>query len=271
MTQRVSAFGCRLAKCSAANRANVDLPPPSGPSTTAPLRAGSSSARSTCSNAAAWCGTFHRIGTAGFYGAIGPTGQRAGPSGVVYVSGMRGSSGDWAVCVYCASGPTHPELLELAAELGETIAGRGWTLVWGGGRVSAMGAVAAAARARGGRTIGVIPQMLMRAEVADTHADELIVTDTMHERKRVLEDRADAFLVLPGGVGTLDELFDAWTSGYLGMHDKPIVLLDPLGHYDGLWAWLRDLVDGGYISRSAMDRLVVVDKVGDAVEACAPA
>lgn len=173
--------------------------------------------------------------------------------------------------MYCASGPTHPELLELAAELGETIAGRGWTLVWGGGRVSAMGAVAAAARARGGRTIGVIPQMLMRAEVADTHADELIVTDTMHERKRVLEDRADAFLVLPGGVGTLDELFDAWTSGYLGMHDKPIVLLDPLGHYDGLWAWLRDLVDGGYISRSAMDRLVVVDKVGDAVEACAPA
>ena len=81
--------------------------------------------------------------------------------------------------MYCASGPTHPELLELAAELGEAIADRGWTLVWGGGRVSAMGAVASAARARGGRTIGVIPRMLMRREVADTNADELIVTDTM--------------------------------------------------------------------------------------------
>jgi uncharacterized protein (TIGR00730 family) len=194
---------------------------------------------------------------------------------LVYVSVMHsagaGSPNDWAVCVYCASGPTHPELLELAAELGGAIAGRGWTLVSGGGRVSAMGAVASAARARGGRTVGVIPQALVSREVADTNADELIVTDTMNDRKRAMEDRADAFLVLPGGVGTLDELFDAWTSGYLGMHDKPIVLLDPWGHYDGLWSWLRGLVDTGYISRLAMDRLVVVDKVGDAMKACAPA
>src|SRR6516165_7848260 len=138
----------------------------------------------------------------------------------------RDLSDEWAVCVYCASGPTHPDLLELAAELGEVIAERGWTLVWGGGRVSAMGALAAAARARGGRTVGVIPENLMRREVADIEADELIVSATMHERKQVMEDRADAFIVLPGGVGTLDELFDAWTSGYLGVHGKPIVLLD---------------------------------------------
>ena len=183
----------------------------------------------------------------------------------------RDSASEWAVCVYCASGPAHPELLELAAELGEAIAERGWTLVWGGGRVSAMGAVASAARARGGRTVGVIPQNLMRREIADAEADELIVSETMHERKQIMEDRADAFIVLPGGVGTLDELLDAWTTGYLGLHRKPIVMLDALGHYEGLWLWLCGLVDSGYISQTAMDRLVLVDKVSAAVEACAPA
>jgi uncharacterized protein (TIGR00730 family) len=182
----------------------------------------------------------------------------------------RDSSSAWAVCVYCASGPEHAELLALASELGEAIAERGWTLVWGGGRVSAMGAVASAARARGGRTVGIIPENLMRLEVADTEADELIVSDTMHERKQVMEERADAFIVLPGGIGTMDELFDAWTTGYLGVHDKPIVLLDPLGHYEGLWLWLSGLVDSGYISQTAMDRLALVDKVGAAMEACAP-
>ncbi len=175
------------------------------------------------------------------------------------------------MCVYCASAPTHPELLGLAAELGEAIAERGWILVWGGGRVSAMGAVASAARSRGGRTVGVIPQQLMRREVADTDADELIVSDTMRDRKQTMEDLADAFIVLPGGVGTLDELFDAWTTGYLGMHGKPIVMLDPLGHYEGLWIWLCGLVDNGYISQAAMDRLVLVDKVAAALQACAPA
>src|SRR6185312_6552434 len=96
----------------------------------------------------------------------------------------RESSNEWAVCVFCAATPTHPKLLELAADLGEAIAERGWTLVWGGGRVSAMGAVASAARARGGRTVGVIPKTLMRREIADADADELIVSDTMHERKQ---------------------------------------------------------------------------------------
>jgi uncharacterized protein (TIGR00730 family) len=180
------------------------------------------------------------------------------------------SSGEWAVCVYCASGPTHPELLDVAGELGEAIAERGWTLVWGGGHVSAMGAVASAARARGGRTVGVIPEQLVQRELADKKADELIVTDTMRDRKRIMEDRSNAFIVLPGGVGTLDELFEAWTTGYLGMHDKPVVMLDPWGHYEGLLVWLNGLLDSGYISQVAMDRLVLVDKVGAAIEACAP-
>lgn len=172
--------------------------------------------------------------------------------------------------MYCASGPTNPDLLALASRVGEAIAERGWTLVWGGGNVSAMGALATAARSRGGWTVGAIPKMLVHRELADTDADELIVTDTMRERKQVMEERADAFLTLPGGIGTLEELFETWTAGYLGAHDKPVVLLDPNGHYDGLRAWLYGLVDTGYVSQFALDRLVVVDEVDAALAACAP-
>jgi uncharacterized protein (TIGR00730 family) len=192
---------------------------------------------------------------------------------LVYVSTVRtkrDAPRQWAVCVYCASGPTDPGLLELAADVGAAIADRGWTLVWGGGNVSAMGAVATAARAHGGWTVGAIPKMLVHRELADTDADELIVTDTMRERKQVMEERADAFIALPGGVGTLEELFEAWTGAYLGAHDKPVVLLDPGGHYDGLRAWLYGLVDTGYVSPTAMERLLVFDEVGAALAACAP-
>jgi uncharacterized protein (TIGR00730 family) len=176
----------------------------------------------------------------------------------------------WAVCVYCASGPTHPELLKLAHDVGRAVADRGWTLVSGGGNVSAMGAVADGARQHSGRTVGVIPKALVHRELADVDADELIVTDTMRERKQVMEDRANAFIALPGGIGTLEEFFEAWTAGYLGMHDKPIVMLDPFGHYDGLLTWLRGLVDTGYVGATALDRLVVVNNVDAAMAACAP-
>ncbi len=175
-----------------------------------------------------------------------------------------------AVCVYCASGPTHPGLLALATSLGEAIADRGWTLVSGGGNVSAMGALAAGARARAGRTVGVIPKALVHRELADVDAAELIVTDTMRERKQIMEDRADAFVTLPGGIGTLEELFETWTAGYLGMHDKPVVMLDPDGHYDGLRAWLAGLVDTGYVNPFALDRLLVVRDVDVALDLCAP-
>jgi uncharacterized protein (TIGR00730 family) len=174
------------------------------------------------------------------------------------------------VCVYCASGPAHPGLLELATRVGEAIADRGWTLVSGGGNVSAMGAVAAGARAHSGRTVGVIPKALVHRELADVDADELVVTDTMRERKQIMEDRSDAFIALPGGIGTLEELFETWTAGYLGMHDKPVVLLDPDGHYTGLVTWLRGLVDIGYVPQAAMDRLIVVRGVDDALAVCAP-
>lgn len=177
---------------------------------------------------------------------------------------------EWAVCVYCASGPRHPELLDLAHRVGVAIAERGWALVSGGGNVSAMGAVAQGARSRGGYTIGVIPKALVHREVADVEADELVVTDTMRERKQVMEGRADAFIALPGGIGTLEEFFEAWTAGYLGMHEKPVVMLDPDGHYAGLLAWLYGLVDTGYVDPAAMERLIVVTDIEDALAACAP-
>jgi uncharacterized protein (TIGR00730 family) len=188
------------------------------------------------------------------------------------LSGVSESRSDreWAVCVYCASGPVHPELLALAAKVGQAIADRGWTLVSGGGNVSAMGALAAGARAHGGRTVGVIPKALVLKEVADVDAAELVVTDTIRERKQIMEDRSDAFIALPGGLGTLEELFETWTAGYLGVHDKPVVLLDPDGHYDGLWAWLEGLVETGYVHPGALDRIVVVRDVEAALALCAP-
>lgn len=183
---------------------------------------------------------------------------------------LRPETDNWAVCVYCAASPHHPELLKLARAVGVAIAERGWTLVSGGGNVSAMGAVAAGARSRGGRTIGVIPKVLLHRELADIEADELIVTDTMRQRKQTMEDRSDAFLTLPGGIGTLEELFESWTAGYLGMHDKPLVLLDPHGHYDDLRRWLDSLVLTGYVSQSALDRLAVTADIEAALEFCAP-
>ena len=122
---------------------------------------------------------------------------------------------------------------------------RGHSLVSGGGSVSSMGAVAQAVRAGGGHTIGVIPQALLDMEVADTDADELLVTTTMRERKALMDDHSDAFITLPGGLGTLEELFEIWTARTLGMHDKPLVVLDPTG----VLAPVRELVEGLVASR----------------------
>ena len=173
-----------------------------------------------------------------------------------------------SVCVYCASGTYRPEYLALAAAVGTAIGQRGWQLVSGGGNASMMGSIATATRAAGGKTVGIIPTALVGREVADTASDELIVTDTMRERKHLMDERADAFVTLPGGLGTLEELFEVWTAGYLGMHDKPVVLLDPFGHYDGLLAWLRDLRGHGFVSDYALDRLIVTVDIDAALDAC---
>jgi uncharacterized protein (TIGR00730 family) len=173
-----------------------------------------------------------------------------------------------AICVYCSSAePIESHFLELAAAVGAGIAARGYSLVSGGGRVSMMGAVARAARAGGAHTTGVIPEHLMPYEVADTEADSLVVVDTMRERKQVMDEASDAFLALPGGIGTLEELFEVWTAGSLGMHTKPVIVLDDGSFYQPLWAYLASLADRGFIRRAALDGLVRVNRVDDAFAA----
>jgi uncharacterized protein (TIGR00730 family) len=146
-----------------------------------------------------------------------------------------------AVCVFCASATEiDPRYLTLAADVGQGLGSRGWQLVSGGGSISSMGALAVAARTAGAHTIGVIPRALLAYEVADTDADELVVTEDMRDRKATMDARSDAFLVLPGGIGTMEEFFEAWVGRVLGMHHKPVVVLDPWGDF----AALHDLIDG---------------------------
>ena len=153
-----------------------------------------------------------------------------------------------AVAVFCASSEAIDERYSvLAAEVGFALAHRGWSLVSGGGAISSMGAVARAARAGGAHTIGVIPQALVDMEVADHGSDELIVTADMRERKGEMDRRADAFLALPGGIGTLEELLEVWAARSLQMHSKPIVILDPWGDYQGLRELFSTLSGGGFL------------------------
>jgi uncharacterized protein (TIGR00730 family) len=163
-----------------------------------------------------------------------------------------------AVCVFCASSSTlEQRWLDLATRTGRELAARGHTLVSGGGCVGMMGAVADAARAGGAHTLGVIPQPLVDLEVADTAADELIVTSDMGMRKNLMIERSEAFLTLPGGLGTLDELFEVWTTATLDLHRKPIVLLDPDGFYEGLMSWLNRLAETGFVRRAALGCVTV--------------
>jgi len=172
-----------------------------------------------------------------------------------------------AICVFCASSSTlDRKWLDLATDTGAEIAARGHTLVSGGGRVGMMGAVADGARSGGAHTLGVIPQSLVDLEVADLNSDELIVTDDMGTRKNLMLERSDAFLTLPGGLGTMDELFEVWTTATLDLHHRPIVLLDPEGFYDGLLTWLEQLASTAFVRRAALDRLVLTRSIGDALD-----
>ncbi len=153
-----------------------------------------------------------------------------------------------SVCVFCSSSlRIDLRYLELAADTGTALAGRGWTLVSGAGSISMMGALARSARAAGGRTIGVIPQALVDMEVADLDADELVITHDMRQRKGIMDERSDAFLALPGGIGTVEELVEVWTARHLGMHRKPIVVLDPWDDFAPLRAQMRHWEERGFV------------------------
>jgi uncharacterized protein (TIGR00730 family) len=153
------------------------------------------------------------------------------------------------ICVYCGSRPgASPAYGEAARVLGETIGRRGWELVYGGGNVGLMGIVADAVLAHGGTAYGVIPRSLMDREVGHRGLTELHVVDTMHERKRMMAERADAFLALPGGIGTFEELFEVWTWRQLGYHDKPLGLLEVDGYYADLLRFLDRSEAQGFVA-----------------------
>ncbi len=170
-----------------------------------------------------------------------------------------------SVCVFCSSSLSiDPKYVELATEVGRRIGQGGHRLVSGGGRVSMMGAVASAARAHGAHTLGVIPQHLVGYEVADDEADELVVVETMRERKRQMDEAADCFVVLPGGIGTLEEFFEAWTSFSLDMHAKPVIVLDPFDFYRPLWDFITSMIETGFVRDAAWSGLHRVNSVDEA-------
>ncbi len=155
----------------------------------------------------------------------------------------------FSVCVYCGSRHgARPAYTEAARALGRAIGSRGWQLVYGGGNVGLMGEVADAVLASGGRVVGVIPESLMQREVGHTGLTELHVVPTMHQRKQMMAERADAFIALPGGIGTLEELYEVWTWRQLGYHRQPIGLLNIDGFYDTLLAFMQQTVDEGFLS-----------------------
>mgnify|MGYP003615526902 FL=1 len=160
---------------------------------------------------------------------------------------------NFSVCVYCGSRPGNdPVYAEAARATGQWIGEHGGQLVYGGGRNGLMGIVAEATQAAGGRVVGIIPKALVDLEQANTHCDELHVVDTMHERKALMADRSDAFIALPGGIGTFEELFEVWTWRQLRYHDKAIGVLNVAGYYDALLVFLANSVRAGFMSEAQM-------------------
>jgi len=160
----------------------------------------------------------------------------------------------FSLCVYCGSRPGHsPEFAALAEAVGSWIGQHGGQLVYGGGHNGLMGILADAALAAGARVIGVIPKALVEKEWAHDGCTELHIVENMHERKRIMAEHADAFLALPGGIGTLEEFFEVWTWRQLGYHDKPVGLLNLDGFYDSLLTFLSSAVEIGFMSDWQMD------------------
>lgn len=163
-----------------------------------------------------------------------------------------------SVCVFCGSNAgARPVYAEAAAAVGGAIAERGLSLVYGGAAVGLMGTLADAALAAGGKVIGVIPKALVEREIGHSGLTELVQVKSMHERKALMADRSDAFLALPGGAGTLEEVFEAWTWAQLGHHQKPVGLLNVDGFFDALIAFLDHQCSERFIRQEHRDMLIV--------------
>lgn len=170
----------------------------------------------------------------------------------------------FSLCVYCGSRSGElPDYADAARALGREIGLRGWQLVYGGGRAGLMGAVADSALAAGAPVVGVIPQSLMERELGHPGLTELHVVDTMHQRKTMMAERSDAFVALPGGIGTLEELFEVWTWHTLGYHAKPVGVLNVAGYYDSLLGFLAHSRGHGLIGGLQADVLQVGTETGE--------
>jgi uncharacterized protein (TIGR00730 family) len=168
------------------------------------------------------------------------------------------------LCVFCGSSPGQdPTYRSLAAAFGELLARRGLGVVYGGGRVGLMGALADAALAAGGEVIGVIPQALLEREVGHSGLTKLHVVGSMHERKALMAELAEGFVALPGGIGTLEELFEVWTWAQLGLHEKPVGLLEAGGFYQPLLAFLDHLVVTGFVRPADRAMLITTSSPED--------
>lgn len=160
----------------------------------------------------------------------------------------------FSLCVYCGSKPgTDPAFTQTAIQVGTWIGQHGGQLVYGGGRNGLMGIVANATMAAGGRVIGVIPRALVEKEWAHTECTELHVVETMHERKQMMAEKADAFVALPGGIGTFEEFYEVWTWRQLGYHNKPIGLLNVNGYYEPMLDFLNGVVQHEFMGEWQMD------------------
>lgn len=163
-----------------------------------------------------------------------------------------------SVCVYCGSNPgRQPAYVNAANDLAEALVGRNLQLVYGGARLGIMGALADRVLALGGEVIGVIPEDLRDKEIAHTGLTKLHITKSMHDRKTMMVSLADAFVAMPGGVGTLEELFEVWTWGQLGLHEKPCGLLNVAGYFDSLSEFLAHMVAEEFVKAPHLDMLAV--------------
>ena len=161
------------------------------------------------------------------------------------------------VCVFCGSSNGRVRHVRTARQVGRTLAERGIEIVYGGGRVGTMGALADSALAAGGSVIGVIPRGLVDWEVGHENLTQLHIVETMHERKALMADLADVFITLPGGAGTLEELFEVWTWAQLGLHTKPVALLDVDGYFTHLIKMVDHMVEEGFLKPPYRDMLLV--------------
>ncbi len=173
------------------------------------------------------------------------------------------------LCIFCGSKPgDNPAYAEAAAELGCMLARQQIGLVYGGASVGLMGVIADAALQAGGDVIGVIPGSLVDMEIAHPDLTHMHVVGSMHERKALMTDLSDGFIALPGGIGTLEELFEIWTWAQLGLHKKPYVLLNVAGYYDPLIAFLDKMTHAGYLKEDSRAMLSITSNPADAIAAC---